>query len=127
MLAAALVGFHPLWPQIDVTVSEAAALQDAGEVVRLVWTGRDPNRRWRVRYGVLRTNEYELRPLEAAVGARRLEVLHTLLDHGAMMDAALRLELLCFASKRGARDIVEFLTGSDANAPIDCRDVPTPW
>jgi hypothetical protein len=43
MLVMAIAGAHPFWHHESLTLSEAAALRDGAEIVRLVESGHDPN------------------------------------------------------------------------------------
>jgi hypothetical protein len=48
--AVGLVAGRPLvWAHAELTLSEAVALRDQGEVVRQIMEGADPNGRYRVR------------------------------------------------------------------------------
>ena len=82
-LGLATIGLHPFWRWEPVTLSEAAATRDAGEVARLIEEGQDPNRAYRVRDGLLDGRGGELTPLEAAQIGQRPEIVDLLLDYGA--------------------------------------------
>ena len=83
-LSAALVDAHPFWQSGRLTLSEAAALRDAGEVARRLAAGADPNGRYSVRRGVLnRTPPDPITPMEAAIAAGRDEIVMLLKDAGA--------------------------------------------
>jgi hypothetical protein len=62
-LGLAVVDQHPFWRAESLTLSEAAALRDAGEVARQLRGGADPLRTYRVRAGVLGPDALELTPL----------------------------------------------------------------
>lgn len=129
VLAAALVGVHPLWPETPMNLAEAAALKDPADVIRLIQKGRNPDERLPVRPRVLLSETVTLTPLEAAIGARRLEVVEVLLKHGATLDEARRAELICLAMREKADDIVEFLkrqAGGVGDRPR-CESVKLPW
>lgn len=82
-LAMGAAGAHPFWRTQRLTLSEAAALRDAGEVARLAAAGEDVNAPYRVRAGFLRSEDMELTPLEAARLADRPEIVMLLHDLGA--------------------------------------------
>jgi hypothetical protein len=129
MLAAAVLGVDPLWSVEPVTLSEATAAHDNGEVVRLITTGANPNAPSRVRDGLVTNKDMMLTPLEAAVGARRADMVELLLDHGATMPPPVWTRLRCFADVVDASDVATLL---DARRPEDvppysCDAVATPW
>jgi hypothetical protein len=91
LLAAARIVFlvlaawdiHPFWMSEPLNLAEAAALRDRGEVARLLVEGADPNGTYRVRRGFLRSYAMEATPIQAAIAARRDEIVQILLDAGA--------------------------------------------
>jgi hypothetical protein len=118
-------GGSPFWPDPQLTLSEAAGLGNAGEVVRLITIeGRDPNRAWPVREDILGPAQ-EITPLEAAVAIRRTELIPVLLRHGAVLPerGEQRTALICRAQAAVAPAIVELLLktgdGSDPRAACD--------
>jgi len=74
-LGLAAVDRHPFWPRVSVTLSEAAARGDAGEVVRLLGDGQDPNAPYAVKAGLLSRRPLVVTPLEAAAGNAEIEAL----------------------------------------------------
>jgi hypothetical protein len=82
-LALAPFGAHPFWPIQPLTLSEAAALRDAGEVARLLADGVDPNARYPIRAGFLASNAVVMTPVEAAQMADRPEIVKILIYAGA--------------------------------------------
>jgi hypothetical protein len=95
-------------------------------VVRQIASGADPNATYPLRPGVLAASS--LTPLEAAVGARRAEMVQLLVVHGARVDAEGWRRLHCFALRTGAADVVLALDGfSPAAAPRSCECVSTPF
>jgi hypothetical protein len=86
-LAAAAFGAHPFWPSESLTLSEAAALRDGGEVARLLATGVDPNGRYSIRGGFLYKDPVVLTPVEAALAADRPEIVAILVHAGATPSA----------------------------------------
>lgn len=84
VLLGASVSGHPiLWGPEPLTLSEAAAFRDAGEVVRLLAAGHDPNATYPVRDGAVK-GRVAATPLEAARGAGRDDIVQLLLDAGAL-------------------------------------------
>lgn len=125
---AGLAGYHPLWPAPEVNMAEAAATRDAATVLSLIERGRSPRERLPVRPGMLRSDGVSLTTLEAAVAARRLEIVHLILRHTDQPDARGRLVLSCFADRLQAREIVNYLrTAWAADGPPRCDQVRTPW
>jgi len=128
MLLGLPFGVDPLWQVEPLTLPEAAALHDNGEVVRLIDLGEDPNRAGPVRPNLLRNDAQVVTPLEAAVGARRADMVGLLLENGAVMDAALWTRLMCFAEVVDAGDVRDVLESRrPAGASDDCAFVETPW
>jgi hypothetical protein len=110
LLAAALllVPFdgHPLWRPPELNLAEAAAVRDAGEIVRLIEAADDPNEIREVRPGLLAAQAVRVTPLEAAVAAKDVEIARVLLVHGARMDADTWNRLRCSAE---GDEMTEFL------------------
>ena len=128
MFTALPFGVDPLWYVEPVTLPEAAALRDDGEVMRLIGLGADPNEAGTVRAGFAHNEAQMLTPLEAAVGIRRADMVEVLFENGAQMDAATWTQLLCFADVVGAGDVralLEQRRPQDASA--SCEGVKTPW
>lgn len=116
----------PFWRGGSLTLSEAAALHDQGELVRLIASGNDPNAVYPLRADVLAVRA--LTPLEAAVGARRPEMIDLLIRHGAEVDADSWRRLHCLAMATGDADVVQMLDrfrpgGSEAS----CESSSTPF
>lgn len=126
VLAGAAFGVHPLWNELELTLSEAAALKDRGTIQRLIWEGVDPNRRSRVRAGILKSQDLNLTPLEASIGTRNPVTMQFLLSRGALMDERDRKVLVCLAVKDNADEILEFMKAGEQDA-ADCERVATPW
>jgi hypothetical protein len=134
VVSAAAGGSPPFWHGGALTLSEAAALRDQGEVSRLTASGADPNAVYALRPGVLAASA--LTPLEAAVGARRAEMVELLMLRGATVDDAGWRRLHCFALGTGAADVVEMLDRyKPANTPrpgsgqaaVSCEGIRTPF
>ena len=125
-VSAAAGGSPPFWHGGSLTLSEAAALRDQGEVTRLTASGTDPNAIYGLRPGVLAASS--LTPLEAAVGARRAEMVELLMLRGARVDDTSWQRLHCFALGTGAADVVAMLDRyKPADAATSCEGISTPF
>jgi hypothetical protein len=128
VLVMAAAGYEPLWEPPAVTMSEAAALRDAATALQLIRAGHNPNDRYPVRAGIIRSHEVVLTPLEAAVAARREEVVQALLAHRAKHPGGIEA-LRCLAAASGALTVVAYLDGAfgaPASEPA-CGRVEVPW
>lgn len=128
MFAALPFGVDPMWYVEPVTLPEAAALRDNGEVMRLIGLGADPNEAGTVRAGFAHREAQVLTPLEAAVAIRRADMVEVLLENGAVMDATTWTRLTCFAGVVEAGDVrtlLEQRRPKDASAT--CEGAQTPW
>ena len=97
-LVAESLGLQGLAAPEPTTVSEAAAMGQAARAMHLIADGQDPNRPQRIASGILDAHEYDLRPLEAAILARHVEMARLLRRSGAArfdLDRA-----ICFAHAR---------------------------
>jgi hypothetical protein len=113
VLCVALFGGTPaFWQGGSLTLSEAAALRDQGVVARLIEAGADPDREYPLRPDVIATDRAT--PLEAAVAARRAEIVNLLMNEGATMDERSWRHLHCLAVDSGAGDVVDAI---DAHRP----------
>lgn len=120
MLAMALVGRHPMWHVLDLNLSEAAAGRDAATVELLIGAGEDPNVMRTIRPGVLDGSAARMTPIEAALDARRLEIIDLLLRHGVLLDEADRVAYACKAKSRGDADIVRYFEAR--GGPVTCSE-----
>ena len=128
MLLGLPFGIDPLWRVEPLTLSEAAALRDNGEVVRLIDAGEDPNKAGAVRAELLRNDALVVTPLEAAVGIDRPDIIEVLLDNGAVLDAMTWTHLMCFATSIEADEAIDFLEPRrPVGATTACEHVQTPW
>lgn len=124
--AAGLAG-GGLWPPDDVTLAEAVATRNTAEALRLIEHGADLNAPSRVRAGLLTSNyDVSVTPLEAAVGAKRADVLRMLLANGATVDAARLQVLLCYERERSDSGVRELLEARAGNVHPDCTGVRLP-
>jgi hypothetical protein len=123
-----VAGGSPFWPDPMLTLSEAAGVGNAGEVVRLITVEhQDPNRAWPVREGILGLPQ-TVTPLEAAVAIRRIELVRVLLRHGAVVPETgpARAALICRAMSANAPDIAAmFLQMGDGSDPRESCPEPS--
>ena len=123
---AALTTGRPLvWPATDLTLSEAVALRDRGEVIRQIMLGVDPNRRYRT-HAVFRADEdVALTPLEAAVISREGYIVGLLLDYGASVNEGNAATLQCLAKDVRDESLRRYIVSLSRES--DCAGVPLPW
>jgi len=115
-----------LWPPDEVTLSEALATRNNAEAVRLIEGGANPNQPSRVRDGLL-TSGYAvtIKPIEAAVGARRADSVRTLLANGAAVDQEELKVLRCLEQTRHDSGVSELLA-AQSTSDVDCSGVRSP-
>ena len=128
MLVGLPFGADPLWAVEPITLSEAAALRDNGEVVRLIELGADVNGTSAVRPNILTEHSLVVTPIEAAVAAERADMVELLLEQGARMDAALWTRLMCFSASVEADDVRALLEPRRPEGSVeDCDHVQARW
>jgi hypothetical protein len=128
MLCGLPFGADPLWEVDTITLSEAAALRDNGEVVRLIESGVDVNTPGAVRQDIVAARALVLTPLEAAVASRRADMVELLLEQGAQLDAATWTRLVCFSNSVKATDILSLIEPRRPVAATEnCDRVDIPW
>ena len=110
MLVAGIAGRHPMWRPETFNMAEAAAARDVATIAAMLDRGEDPNASRSMRPRLLDDASKSMTPLEAAVAAGRLEVVHLLLARGAVLDPGGRIVLACAALRHGYRDVAEFLS-----------------
>jgi hypothetical protein len=119
VVGAAMFGYTPtFWHGGPLNLAEAAALRDQGEVARLIETGTDPNTEYALRSNVLSVSRAT--PLEAAVLARRAEIVQLLMHEGAAVDERTWRHLHCLAAEIGERDVIDAI---DAYRPATTATV----
>ena len=120
VLGAAAFGYTPtFWQGGPLTLAEAAALRDQGEVARLIEAGADPNLEYALRPDVLAVSRAT--PLEAAVLARRPEIVQLLMREGAAVEERGWRHLHCLAAEIGQNDVINAI---DAYRPATAATVP---
>jgi len=113
-LVAESLGFRGFAAVEPATVSEAAALGHAARALQLIDQGQDPNKPQRIAPGMLDAHEYTLRPLEAAIVGRHLEMVRLLQRSGAAQFDMTRA--ICLAEAR-LPAALEDLNASTPGAP----------
>lgn len=124
---AALGAGKPLiWAPVETTLSQATALRDQGEVIRLIMLGTDPNRRYLVD-SVFRPGEtVMLTPLEAAVITRELHMVELVADYGGAVGDNNAAVLQCLAAGVRADAVHDYLVRA-AGGARSCEGVDLPW
>jgi hypothetical protein len=107
VLAVALTGTHPIWDVRPRNLSEAAAFRDGGSVVRRVWRGDTPTTPAEVRAGFISEEPVTVTAIEAAVDARRPEIVQLLLDLGGTLDASAWHRAWCDTEDTDVRAVLE--------------------
>ena len=126
-LLAWVMGVPPVRSGRTITLSEAAALEDEADIVRLTRSGADPNARSFVRRTLLRDVHQMMTPLEAAVTARHVSVMQLLEASGAVIDDRNAPVLWCFAEQRRNEEVLAFLRSRRSpRVAIDCSTVRIP-
>ena len=105
-LILAAFGHHPMWPEWDLNLSEAAAVRDDAEVVRWIEQGQDSGNKLVVRSGLLFDYPVSLTPLEAAAAAGNANTINLLFRAGAVLEPEDWSRLRCEAERS---DVVETL------------------
>jgi hypothetical protein len=123
---SALLGERPLvWRARPMTLSEAMANRDLGEVVRQVRAGFSLDVRYDV-YDVIKRGQHTpATPLEAAIATREGYMLELGLAYGAHLGPDNARALFCLAEATEATDIRDSL--KEQFGPQDCAGVTLPW
>lgn len=106
VLAVASTGEHPIWDVRPRNVSEAAAFRDGGTVVRRVWRGENAAVPAEVRGGFISDEPVSMTAIDAAVDARRPEIVQLLLDLGVTLDEVSWLRAQCAATDPDIQTII---------------------
>jgi len=100
---AEAAGARPFAVAPDANVAEATAFGDAGQALAFIASGQDPNHRWTVRQDLVDSRgALNLTAIQAAILARRPELVELLLRHGARADDPEGLACLAQAVGKGA-------------------------
>ena len=124
--ASLLTGSPLVWPPPDVTLAEAVALRDRGEIVRQMMAGADPNRRYPTHDVFREGEEVALTPLEAAVITREPAMVSLVLGYGGVVTDQNTVTLQCLADDVGAPEIRRQLAEMSRDG-VDCAGVTLPW
>jgi hypothetical protein len=100
-VVAEATGARPFAVAPSANVSEAAAFGNAGEVLGFISSGQDPNQRWFIRPNLLDAGAMHLTAVQAAILARRAEVVSLLLRRGARAESPAALACLAQVVGRG--------------------------
>ena len=74
----------------------------------------------------MRSTEYVLTPLQAAVAVRRLDIVEMLVTQGAVINMRNMPGLLCFAERVGAANVLAYLRARQSTI-VSCEGVILPW
>lgn len=118
-LVLAPVDRHPMWRQSQLNLSEAAAVRDIGEIVRLIESSEDPDAVREVRPGFLGETAVHATPLEAAVASKDVESVRILLLSGATMTQDIWHRLRCATESDEVRGYLDRIRPSQS--PAECR------
>jgi hypothetical protein len=123
---SALLGVRPLvWRARPVTLSEAMANRDQGEVVRQVAAGVSLDGLYDVYDVIKRGRHTPATPLEAAIATREDYMFELGLAYGAHLGPDNARALFCLAEAATATDIRDRL--KTTFGPQDCAGVTLPW
>lgn len=115
-----------LWAPDQVTMPEAVATGNYGELGRQLSRGLDPNPAAPVRAGLLGPQPVMLTPLQASIWARNARMTHLLLDAGAVAGPTGVAILHCMNALHGNDETAAALNrlGPPAATPCESLDVP---
>jgi hypothetical protein len=130
LVVSAAMHRGPLWSDRTLNVSEAAATRDRATMMWLIEQGSDPAKSYPVAAGILFDRPLHLTPLEAAIAARRSEIVDLLLWKMGRRDAAVLTRAWCLARQTGEDDLTRAVERyrTDAREPEpDCSQMTAPW
>jgi hypothetical protein len=121
LTATGITGDNPRVPDVTLNLTEAVAVRDQAEMMRLIERGDDPNRREPVREGLLEDDTVNAMPIEAAVSLRQPELVSLLYQNGAALGAEDWRRLTCYAKREELASVLKVLTEHmPAGAAMDC-------
>lgn len=128
LLVSAAAGRHPRLTRLPMNMSEAAAMRDGATIIRLIDEGEDPHAARPIAAGMLFGRPVTLTPLEAAIAARRAEVVDILLWRTNGADAQTVARARCLAQRDGDADISRVLERYASGGPEpECSGITLPW
>jgi hypothetical protein len=123
-----LFAANPVWAVQPVTMAEAAALRDPGTVMRRIRQGADSHTAQAVREGIVSNEPVMLTPLDAAIAARRGEVIELLVWAAPPRHGGEWVQALCLAAALGDEGISEILARlKPPSVEPDCAGFTRPW
>ena len=126
-IGLAASGRDPLWAVKEVTAAEAAALRDPATLARMSKEGADLRAARPVRAGVLGRTALTLTPLDAAIAARRGEVVEFLLWAAPPLDVETWTRARCLAALVAEDDVSAALAKQAPPLELDCSGYVRPW
>jgi hypothetical protein len=127
VLISGALGHHPLWPDSRPTISEAIILRDLGALSQALEARPDLQRRYPVRPGMVTDKALELTPFEAALAARRDDVVGFLAQRNITPSTGERQRLRCLAAQQGAVEVLRLFGGAPATGSCTAAESRVPW
>jgi hypothetical protein len=115
-----------LWEPVTLTLAEAAAAGDLGDIAQLIGTGEDPNRPAAVRPGLLGDQPAAMTPLEAAARGGQVEAFALLVRRGAVATSGEMAVLRCAEREEPNAEIKAMLDQLDGPVASTCDTALTP-
>lgn len=106
--ASERIGIHPFPGLSPQNSAEAAALANAGELLRFMRQGEDPHAVYPVRPEVISSAILRATTVEAAMWSRQVEMVKLLDREGVIRDGDERALLACLAVDLQIDDVVEY-------------------
>ena len=123
-LVLSAIGRNPIWPDHDLTLSEAVAAEDDAEIEQLIGYGADPNAAYDIRAGLLFDRPARLTPLETAVVSDRTELIERLVHHGVVIDAVVWNRVACLADDDAISAVLDQYRPADAQRHCEAVSAP---
>ena len=110
------VGAHPFAGLVPQNSAEAAALANAGDLLRFLRRGENPHDVYPVRPEVISSAILRATTVEAAMWSRQIEMIK-LLDREGVIRGDQRADLACLAADLQLDEVVEYFAGSGGCEP----------